>query len=252
MNAFLDLIEKRLETLIEGSLDRLFIKYASGSLAQQLSFVVKNNVIIDSNGLQIAPDILTILIAPEKLPEWVESQDFLDELAHSIFQSAQEMGFAFHAHPRIIPAVSDILKGESFELQATFSPPSEPMSETSVFSTLPIDQKNMHTPKNAYIVVNGRTTYPLEKSLVNIGRRSNCDIILEDPQVSRDHVQLRAYNNRFILFDLGSTGGTFLNGQPCQSAILNSGDVIRIGSSFLIYSQDMTDGVPTTTKFDIA
>ena len=64
-------------------------------------------------------------------------------------------------------------------------------------------------------------------------------IQIDDPLVSRDHLLLRAKQGYYLLFDLSSTGGTFINNQPVKTATLKPGDVVRIGKTLLIYNQNV-------------
>ena len=64
---------------------------------------------------------------------------------------------------------------------------------------------------------------------LTIGRMPDCSIPLADPNVSRHHAEVRREGDRAILFDLGSTNGTKVNGVPVQSRELSDGDVITIG-----------------------
>jgi len=63
-------------------------------------------------------------------------------------------------------------------------------------------------------------------------------LVIDDPRVSRNHAQLRAINGRFVLFDLNSTGGTFVNGQRASQTVLYAGDVISLAGVALIFGQD--------------
>ena len=100
---------------------------------------------------------------------------------------------------------------------------------------------------NAYLIINGKEQVPLQKTVINIGRRSTSDIILQDPMVSRDHAQLRAQQGRYLLFDLSSTGGTTINNHRIHSATLKPGDVIRMGKTILVYNQEIS-GLTDATK----
>ena len=62
--------------------------------------------------------------------------------------------------------------------------------------------------------------------------------MVDDPRVSRVHSQLRAVRGRYLLFDLDSTGGTFLNGERIRQALLSPGDVITLAGVPLVYGQD--------------
>ncbi|MGH8909755.1 MAG: FHA domain-containing protein [Egibacteraceae bacterium] len=64
-----------------------------------------------------------------------------------------------------------------------------------------------------------------------LGRRENCDLRLEDSHVSRAHAVIRKTGGAVLLQDLGSTGGTFLNGDPVSGAsALRHGDIVRFGT----------------------
>jgi pSer/pThr/pTyr-binding forkhead associated (FHA) protein len=74
--------------------------------------------------------------------------------------------------------------------------------------------------------------------IINIGRRPENHLMIDDPRVSRFHAQIRASKGSFILFDLNSTGGTSVNSQPVTQRMLSPGDVISLAGVPLIYSQD--------------
>jgi pSer/pThr/pTyr-binding forkhead associated (FHA) protein len=65
---------------------------------------------------------------------------------------------------------------------------------------------------------------------VIIGRSASCDVILEDKTVSGRHARLAYHHGQWWLEDLGSTNGTFLNGEPVSAAVvLTHGDQLRCG-----------------------
>jgi len=93
-------------------------------------------------------------------------------------------------------------------------------------------------PENAFLIVEGVKVHPLNESVVNVGRRLENQLVIDDPRVSRNHAQLRAIKGRFVLFDLNSTGGTFVNGQRTSQTVLYPGDVISLAGVALIFGQD--------------
>ena len=92
-------------------------------------------------------------------------------------------------------------------------------------------------PEDAFVILDGTRVVPLNQVVVNIGRRIENTIVVDDPRVSRTHAQLRAINGRYIIFDLNSTGGTFVNGKKVDQSILYSGDVISLAGADFIYGQ---------------
>ncbi|MGD8457731.1 MAG: FHA domain-containing protein [Anaerolineales bacterium] len=80
-------------------------------------------------------------------------------------------------------------------------------------------------PEKAYLVVNARL-FHLDKEVIKIGRNIKNDLVLNDPSVSRFHAEIRYEDSQFLLVDLGSSGGTFLNNQKVDKGVLFSGDII--------------------------
>ncbi|MCX5645762.1 MAG: FHA domain-containing protein [Phycisphaerae bacterium] len=77
----------------------------------------------------------------------------------------------------------------------------------------------------------GHKTFPLAGNVTVIGRRDDCDLRIPLPMVSRRHCQLSLNGSAMELRDLGSRGGTFVNGKKVedQTATVRAGDYIRIG-----------------------
>ena len=76
--------------------------------------------------------------------------------------------------------------------------------------------------------------YRLEKDQVVIGRGDKVDLRLVDDGISREHVRLSKEEGRIILEDLGSTNGTYCNGQRVTRQPLSEGDKILIGSTTIL------------------
>ena len=76
--------------------------------------------------------------------------------------------------------------------------------------------------------------FDLNKPDMTIGREANNDIVVEDPQVSRHHVRLTQQGAGYVAEDLGSTNGTFLNGQRVFGVRpLNGGDTLGVGDTIV-------------------
>jgi predicted component of type VI protein secretion system len=75
--------------------------------------------------------------------------------------------------------------------------------------------------------------YHLSPKRMLIGRTERSDIFIDDSSVSREHAFIEGRDGRFILEDLKSTNGTFINGEFVDVRVLNHGDKIRIGNTVL-------------------
>src|SRR5436309_15497273 len=70
-----------------------------------------------------------------------------------------------------------------------------------------------------------------------IGREAGADLVIADGKASRRHAALRVLpDGRATLYDLGSSNGTFVNGQRVQSMLLTGGEQIQIGDTVLVPS----------------
>jgi Mg-chelatase subunit ChlD len=76
----------------------------------------------------------------------------------------------------------------------------------------------------------------------SIGRGLNNDVVLDDPAVSSQHCRIRPEPEGFVMHDLNSTNGTFVNDRRVTRHLLAEGDQIRIGESLLQYRTDQRRG----------
>jgi len=72
-------------------------------------------------------------------------------------------------------------------------------------------------------------SFPLHDPCVTVGRSSRCEVRIDAPYVSREHLRLLALADSFLLTDLGSTNGTVVNERPVLGVRLVPGDCIRVG-----------------------
>lgn len=72
-------------------------------------------------------------------------------------------------------------------------------------------------------------------SPVIIGRAPDCSIAIHDAQLSRHHCAIEPFGGGWVLRDLGSKNGTFINNEFVRSQLLREGDVVRIGKTRIIY-----------------
>src|SRR6516225_5766685 len=66
-----------------------------------------------------------------------------------------------------------------------------------------------------------------------VGRSSDLDMVLVEEMVSRKHARIAYENDAIVIEDLGSTNGTFVNGEKIKRAQLKEGDRVLIGTSIL-------------------
>ncbi|MDO8520012.1 MAG: GGDEF domain-containing protein [Deltaproteobacteria bacterium] len=75
---------------------------------------------------------------------------------------------------------------------------------------------------------------PLDKEVMTVGRSPDCDLWIEDSAISRKHFRLLVKGNKVEVEDLGSTNGTYVNGEPVKKVLLADGDKIQISRETLL------------------
>ncbi len=83
-----------------------------------------------------------------------------------------------------------------------------------------------------------QVSHDLTDEKVTIGRLADNTLQIEDASVSSHHAELIIEGNTCHLHDLGSTNGTFVNGEATTDAILNHGDEVRFGRIETVFSGD--------------
>jgi len=92
----------------------------------------------------------------------------------------------------------------------------------------------------ALVVASGHqagTRYAITSELMTVGRHPDSDIFLDDITVSRRHVELSTSNTGYMIRDVGSLNGTYLNGERLEDSevSLTNGDELQIGKFKLLY-----------------
>ncbi|HLC03205.1 MAG TPA: FhaA domain-containing protein [Anaerolineales bacterium] len=236
---------KELEAFLEESLAKpLGGKVPAADLADQLVREVSNTTRRDDSGKAYAPDQYTLSMHPQNVDELLLAAPRVQsDLSKGFERILSDGGYTLIREPHITLATDPTLPDSEVRLIAwhssnvlSLSPDSKPVQAESE------DQ----LPSGAFLIVEGKRHFPLDKPIVSIGRRLDNQLVLSDSHVSRKHAQLRVRNGRYVIYDLESTAGTQVNGRPIHQHILRPGDVISIAGVPLIYGED-SGGPPDVT-----
>jgi hypothetical protein len=171
-----------------------------------------------------------------------------DELAGYLLEHARRERLTLPARPVIEFETDDQLGLGMFGIQTGVvhpiedeeepPPESDPGGRTMIYSGAerlaePLEQRAQTRAETALLLLNGKRLL-VGPSGVTMGRSRQCDVVLDDPNVSRQHAEVRPRGGSWVLTDLGSTNGSRLNGRDVErSEVLRSGDEIELGATVM-------------------
>jgi pSer/pThr/pTyr-binding forkhead associated (FHA) protein len=88
--------------------------------------------------------------------------------------------------------------------------------------------------KNVFLIINQQIT-PLVRDITRLGRQLDNEIVFQDASISRNHAEIRFEDGLYVLYDQGSTVGTFVNNRRIKRCVLNSGDLISLATVTLMF-----------------
>jgi len=94
--------------------------------------------------------------------------------------------------------------------------------------------------------------FELEGDLIPLGRDASNTIQLHDTEVSRQHAELRRQDGAYVVADLNSSNGTFVNGKRVREHRLSSGDQLQVGRTLMLYTAPSEEAEEDLRNVDIA
>lgn len=207
-------------------------------LAEKLSRALQENLRVQADGIPLLPDMFTLIVSAEKMKEWQFSQSFGGVFKEALLEAAQYLGQVFAAPPNVSLTANASLAPNEVDLIASYRVTGSLAGLQPAENVPPAVQPDSSKKLNAFLILDGNKVFKLRQDIINLGRRLDNHVVLNDPRVSRTHAQIRLVKGRYIIFDLHSTGGTYINGQRITQSILYPGDVISLAGATLVYGQD--------------
>ena len=219
------LVEGSLSRLLGGRLDPLEI---SAEIARSIESNQHNGSAPNHYQIQLHPTDYTYVRT-----RW---PDVAGELRGYVLKIVRELGLSLDGDPRVELLASPDIQRHFAHIHATFA--SDDIESTIAF--VPIadgDPLKALRDLDAFVIVEGRKHISLDKAQITLGRRTDCDIVLEGRLISRRHAQLRWRFGRFILYDLGSRAGTRVNDALVSEFALRPGDLVQLADVSFIYGE---------------
>ena len=240
-------LESKLAELVEGTFSRAFkSEVRPVEIARKLAREMDEHR-VQSLSRTYAPNEYAVWLSPEDREQFSGYEDELrDELSGYLLEHARRERVALLTAPEIAFKTDERLRLGEFGIQARLVRPDETPAaaprqaeegHTMVYSSAEriAEPLREHSPRRgtARLRIGGRAEL-LGSGGATLGRSRDADIVLEDPNVSRVHAEVRPSGGSWIVRDLGSTNGVKVNGRrldPSRPQSLRGGDVIELGTS---------------------
>lgn len=247
-------VEAQLERLIEGAFAQLFGRgLTARDLAVRMTRALESGLLpsADADRRPIAPDHYAIRLHPDTADHLLIHQPGLvPVLAAHITTLAQAAGYRLLAEPLVELKPSAETPANAIVVVAGFQ--NEPQTATQTLDSQTLKAALERGPINPVLMINGEQTIPLTKPIITIGRGQDNDITISDRFVSRHHLQIRLRLGAYFAFDTNSQSGISINDAMVREHRLQSGDVIQIGKTRLLYLEDSQIGDGHTSTLPAA
>ncbi|UGS33647.1 FhaA domain-containing protein [Capillimicrobium parvum] len=252
-------LENRIAGLVEGTFGRVFkSEVRPVEIAHKLAKEMDEHRTVSVSRTYV-PNEYTVWLSPDDREryEGVE-HEVIDELSGYLLEHARRERLALISRPKIEFRTDDRLSLGEFGIQARLvraadgaqapaaAPAVEPAGHgnTMIYSAADRHQEQLSEVRanragRAIIVVDGKRMLVGATGAV-LGRSRECDIVVDDANVSRRHAEVRPSPNGWTVADLGSTNGVRVNGRPVRSAPqpLRDGDLVELGTAQVTFEID--------------
>jgi Protein of unknown function (DUF3662)/FHA domain len=240
-------LEAKLEGLFEGAFSRTFRSHVQPvEIARKLAKEMSDHKTVSISRTYV-PNHYSVYLSPGDREQFEGYEEGLKkELSDYLLEHARNEGLALLTRPTVDFKADERLEMGEFGIQAQLvNAPEDEQAEpeqgdfghTMVYS-VDREARRMDAPATyggrAMLVGGGKRTV-LSGSRVVIGRSRDCDVTLEDANVSRRHAELRREGASWVVADLGSTNGVKVNGQRVNEQPLSAGDEITLGLERLTF-----------------
>ncbi len=232
------------ERLVEGTFGRWFAGQLHPlEVALQLARAMEDAQVLNLRGERLAPNIYWIYLNPADYEALREAQPTLPEdLTQSVIELAAQAALVLTQIPVVEVHSAESIPRHQVSVAARYVPPeaADPgkTSEMSPGAGAMRAELERAPDASSFLILDGQRTLNLTQPAVTLGRSLDNTVIVNDPRVSRHHAQLRRRAGRYVIYDMGSSGGTMVNGDRVSECLLQAGDVISLAGVQIIYGED--------------
>ena len=246
-------IESKIAGLVEGTFSRAFrSEVRPVEIARKLAREMEEHRTFSLSRTYV-PNEYRVYLSPRDRERFADYEDALtSELTGYLLEHARRERLVLMSRPVVEFDTDDRLGLGEFGIQTRVvnpepdeigAPPTPPPEEeasgrTMIYSTAgrvsePLEERARSRHQTALLVMGGKRLV-VGPGGATMGRSRQCDVTVDDPNVSRNHAEVRPRGGSWVVSDLGSTNGSRLNGHRVEgSEVLKPGDEIELGTTVL-------------------
>jgi hypothetical protein len=243
-------LEEKIEGLVEGAFSRAFKTHVQPvELARKLAKEMEEHKTVSVSRVYV-PNHYVVFLSLDDREQFQSYEVALKkELSDYLLERARGEGLALVTRPQIEFKTDERLALGEFGIQAQLlgepegdtEPPQADYGHTMVYTpdraTPPPRDFMSERRGRGYIVIDGKKNV-LAGERLTIGRSRECELVVDDPNVSRQHAEVRKTIEGWMVVDLGSTNGVKVNGKRVKEEVLRPGDKITLGLVDLEFGEE--------------
>ena len=251
-------IEQKIEALFEGVFGRAFrTNVQPVELARKLSKEMDDHKTVSVSRVYV-PNEYTVYLSASDHAQFADYQgSLIAELEEYVTEHAKRENYALLTPPKVLLETDDDLSVGEFGIATRMVQPKrgnraaaadEPQEQVESGATMiykPVQQpieaasaEDIPLEREVAVLSWDGQTKRVDKRRVVLGRSRECDIQVEDANVSRRHAELRQEGTTYWIVDLDSTNGIEVNGRRVKRAKLEPGDSFTVGETELTFTME--------------
>lgn len=205
--------EQRLEKMVEGTFARMFKSGLTPiEVGQRIARSMDAERSAGVRGRTVVPNNFVIAVSEDDWETFSQIETTLtSELVDAAREHAVDEQYSFLGFVEVTFVIEERLTTGQFDVAATFQESAGGAGPASLISAT-------------------GERLVLGDEPITVGRVTDCQLIIDDTNVSRRHAEIRPTPSGWTVTDLKSTNGTTVNGKPVSESVLAHGDVVSFGS----------------------
>jgi hypothetical protein len=251
-------IEQKIEALVEGVFGRAFrTNVQPVELARKLAKEMDDHRQVSVSRVYV-PNEYTVYLSEQDREQFAGYEaSLVGELQEYLGEHSRRESYSLLSSPKVLIETDEDLEVGEFGIATRMAQPEQGRAEepeapapevesgaTMIYKPAAPPETQAASPAElgleqevASLSLDGER-HEIRKRRTVIGRSKDCDIQLNDTNVSRRHAELRQEGTAYWIVDLDSTNGVEINGRRAKRAKLDPGDTVTLGSTDLVFDKE--------------